>query len=115
MNECLKAKVDFVKGLSNAVGNKVSGVESVDYVVFANVNNENWTSEYLVIHYRGGAYQARCCSGNSNAAILEELAGMMYSSQSNRLGYNDTKYYDDLVEKCGESADPKYRQKILTY
>lgn len=106
MNKYLVEKVNFVKGLSEAVGNKVSGVESVEYVILANVEHEDWTDEFLVVNYRGGAKQARNCNGNSNAAILEELAGMVYSSQSNRLGRNDTPFYKEMLE------NPKLKRLI---
>lgn len=95
--EGLKNKISFVEGLSKAVGNKVSGVESLDYVVAFNAvpAKEYCVAEFLVVHYRGGAVQARNCSCNSNAAILEELAKMAYSSQ---VYCADTKAYKELIQ-----------------
>ena len=79
--QVLKNKISFVEGLSKAVGGRVSGIESLDYVVAVNAvpAKEYCIAEYLVVNYKGGAVQARNCSCNSNAAILEELAKMDYS------------------------------------
>lgn len=100
MKDCLRAKVDFVKGLSNAVGGRVSGVESLDYAVFEH-KTDGWYKEYLVVNYKGGAVQARNCSGNSNAAILEELSMMVYTSQRY---YLDTEEYKKLVQDTDKWA-----------
>lgn len=95
--QVLKNKISFVDGLSKAVGDKVSGIESLEYVVaFKAVPTVNYCSaEYLVVHYKGGAIQARNCTGNSNAAILEELAKMAYSSQ---VYCADTRAYKALLQ-----------------
>lgn len=95
--QVLKNKISFVEGLSKAVANKVSGIESLDYVVafHAVPAKEYCNAEFLVVHYRGGAVQARNCSCNSNAAILEELAKMVYSSQ---VYCADTKAYQELIQ-----------------
>lgn len=97
LSETMRNKLAFVKGLSEAVGGKVSGVESLDYVLAYRVigNTECCVKEYLVVNYRGGAVQARNCSCNSNAAILGELAKMVYSSQ---VYCADTKAYQELIQ-----------------
>ena len=95
--QVLKNKISFVDGLSKAVGNKVSGIESLDYVVAFNAvpAKEYCNAEYLVVHYKGGAIQARNCSCNSNAAILGELAKMVYSSQ---VYPEDTQAFSELMQ-----------------
>ena len=97
LSEGLKNKISFVKGLSEAVGGKVSSIESLNYVLAYRVmgNTECCVREYLVVNYRGGAVQARNCSCNSNAAILEELAKMVYSSQ---VYPEDTRAFDELTQ-----------------
>lgn len=97
LSETMRNKLAFVKGLSEAVGGKVSGVESLDYVLAYRVigNTECCVKEYLVVNYRGGAVQARNCSCNSNAAILGELAKMVYSSQEYP---EDTQAFDELTQ-----------------
>ena len=95
--QVIKNKLSFVDGLSKAVGDKVGGIESLDYAVaFRTTPQVNYCSaEYLVVHYKGGAIQARNCSGNSNAAILEELTKMVYSSQ---VYPEDTQAFSELVQ-----------------
>ena len=95
--QVLKNKISFVDGLSKAVGNKVSGIKSLDYVVAVNTvpAKEYCIAEYLVVNYKGGAVQARNCSCNSNAAILVELAKMVYSSQ---VYPEDTKAFSELMQ-----------------
>ena len=95
--QVLKNKISFVDGLSKAVGNKVSGIKSLDYVVAFNAvpAKEYCKAEYLVVHYKGGAIQARNCLCNSNAAILEELAKMAYSSQ---VYCADSRVYQELIK-----------------
>lgn len=107
--QVLKNKISFVEGLSKAVANKVSGIESLDYVVaFPSVPAKEYCiAEYLVVHYRGGAVQARNCLCNSNAAILEELAKMVYSSQ---VYPTDTEAYKKLI-----SEDAQYDYDIYDH
>lgn len=95
--QVLKNKISFVEGLSKAVGGKVSGVESLNYVLAYRVigNTDCCVKEYLVVNYRGGAVQARNCSCNSNAAILGELTKMVYSSQEYP---EDTQAFDELTQ-----------------
>lgn len=95
LNEGLENKIKFVADLSKAVGGKVSGIESLDYVV-AKHKTQGWTNEYLVVKYRGGAIQARNCNWNSLAAIVEELGKMVYSSQ---VYPADTEAYQKLISE----------------
>lgn len=106
LNETLKGKIEFVAGLSKAVAGKVSGIESVDYVVAIH-KTQGYSIEYLVVHYNGGAVQARNCNWNSNAAILEELAKMVYSSQ---VYGSDTECYKKLM-----SEDTQYNFDIYDH
>jgi len=97
----LKNKIEFVGDLSKAVGNRVSGIESLDYAVFEDLDH-GWYDEYLVVNYRGGAVQARNCSGDSNAAILEELGKMVYSSQVFGI---DTENYLSHIKRAKETPN----------
>ncbi len=94
LEENYKKKIEFVAELSKAVGGRVSGIESLDYVV-AKHKLKGYVYEYVVVYYRGGAIQARNCNMNSNAAILEELAKMVYSS---RVYCADTEAYNELIQ-----------------
>lgn len=98
LSEGKRNKLAFVKELSKAVSGEVGGIfESINYVLAypAIGNTESCAKEYLVVTYRGGAVQARNCSCNSNAAILEELAKMVYSSQ---VYPEDTQAFSELTQ-----------------
>ena len=90
----LQNKIAFVADLNKAVSNRVGGNESIDYNVIVH-KIKGWTVEYLVVNYKGGAIQARNCTANSNAAILEELGKMVYSSQ---VYCGDTEDYKKLLD-----------------
>ena len=98
LSETKRNKLAFVKGLSKAVSGEIGGIfESVNYVLAypTTGNTERCARECLVVTYRGGAMQARNCFGNSNAAILEELAKMAYSSQ---VYPEDTQAFSELMQ-----------------
>lgn len=97
ISKTMKNKLAFVKGLSEAVSGKVSTIEGVNYVLAYRVigNTDVCTREFLVVNYRGGAVQARNCSCNSYAAILDELARMANSSQ---VYPDDTRVFDELTQ-----------------
>ena len=97
LSETKRNKLAFIKGLSEAVGGKVNSIESLNYVLAYSAigNTEHCVGEYLVVNYAGGAVQARNCSYNSNAAILEELAKMVYSSQ---VYPEDTQAFSELMQ-----------------
>ena len=98
LSEAKRNKLAFVKELSKAVSGEIGGIfESVNYVVAypTTGNTECWVEEYLVVTYSGGAVQARNCSCNSNAAILIELAKMVFSSQ---VYPEDTRAFSELMQ-----------------
>ena len=95
LNETLKDKIKFVADLSKVIGGKVSGIESLDYIV-AKHKTQDWIDEYLLVKYKGGAIQARNCSWNSLAAIVDELSKMIYSSQ---VYPKDTAAYQKLISE----------------
>lgn len=101
MNEYLKEKVNFVKGLEQAVLPVQPNIVAIHYDVFASNKNPNWTNEYLVVEYKGGAKSARNCNMNSCSAIYAELAPLLTSW----CGGKDVEYYN---EECLE----KYSKKI---
>ena len=99
LSETKRNKLVFVKELSKAVSGKVGGMffESVNYVLAypTTGNTECCAKEYLVVTYIDGTVQARNCSYNSNAAILGELAKMVYSSQ---VYPEDTQAFSELMQ-----------------
>ena len=95
-----KNKNEFVKMLSEALSKHVRNIASVEYELYESKKNPNWKTEFIVVHYVGGATQPRCVSGNSHGANFEEISKMLYSSQV----FNDRDYYQRVVE-CSNRID----------
>lgn len=89
-----KDKYEFVKALSEALSRHVGNIDYVEYELYESKKNSDWKTEFVVVHYKGGATQPRNVSGNSNAANYEEISKMLYSSQA----FSDRQYYHDIVE-----------------
>jgi len=89
-----KKKYEFVKALSEAVSKYIGNIASIEYELYESKKNPEWRTEFIVVHYVGGATQPRNVSGNSNSANYEEIGKMLYSSQV----FGDREYYHDIVE-----------------
>ena len=74
MTDSLKKKVQFVNEISEAIVKVQTNVTSIQYRIFNNLEYKNYTKEYLVVNYKGGARTVRICSGNSYSAIFEEIS-----------------------------------------
>lgn len=94
--EELKKKIMFVRSVGQAVATGISHITSIDYVVFQSEINPEWYTEFVVVHYLGGAVQARDCTGNSCSAIFNEIGTMLNTSQ--RYPEN-TEMYLNMLEK----------------
>ena len=81
----LKEKKEFIESLNSSfINNKhYTAVESIDYEVY---EDGSYYKEYLIIHYNGGAITARNCTGNSAAAVFQEIARYLNSG-----------YYDEIL------------------
>jgi len=77
----LKKKIIFARSVGQAVATGIPSITSIDYVIFQSEVNEEWYTEFVVVHYLGGAVQARDCTGNSCGAIFNEIGTMLYTSQ----------------------------------
>lgn len=105
--ELYKNKRDFVRSLdASKVSRFTDGIE-VGYQVFVNVNNEKGVTEFLVLK-SGDNIRARTCTRNSNITILDELKHMLETTAN-----DNTDYYNDVLELTKDSADPRYRQRLL--
>lgn len=105
--ELYKNKRDFVRGLGAVAVSRVADDVEVDYQVFANVNNKKGVTEFLVLK-DGDAIRARTCTGDSNMTILDELNHMLETTAD-----DNTDFYNDVLELTKDSADPRYKQRIL--
>lgn len=105
--ELYKNKRDFVRSLGAVAVSRVAEGVEVDYQVFANVNNEKGVTEFLVLKV-GDNIRARTCTDDSNITILEELDHMLKTTVN-----DNTDFYNDVLELTKDSADPRYRQRLL--
>ena len=105
--ELYKNKRDFVCGLAAATVSRVADGIEVDYQVFVNVNNEKGVTEFLVLK-DGDNIRARTCTGDSNMTILDELNHMLETTAN-----DNTDFYNDVVELTKDSADPRFKQRML--
>jgi len=92
----LKNKIEFVNEISTALTIGCRNIDRAEYVIFQSDKNPEWYTEFVVMHYRGGAIQARYCTGNSCGAIFEEIAQMLYTSQKFP---QDTRDYLEFVKR----------------
>lgn len=75
--ESIKEKYIFIKNLDNFVKKSYTNITGVEYVGFRYLKSplgQEQFDEYLVVHYKGGAFSARGINCSSNAAILSEFA-----------------------------------------
>lgn len=79
MDQGYQTKEAFVAKLNEAIRFGGMGrIVALEYEVYKSTINSKWIAEFLVATYDGGVRMARACTGNSNAAIVEELAKMLY-------------------------------------
>jgi hypothetical protein len=85
MEQIYQNKIEFVNKLNEAI--KFGGMGNIielHYEVYQSTTNEKWFTEFLYAKYKEGNFQVRTCTGNSNAAILEELVEMLFDSNKFR-------------------------------
>jgi hypothetical protein len=81
MEQNYQDKIEFVNKLNEAI--KFGGMGNIielHYEVYQSTVNEKWFTEFLYAKYKEGNFQVRTCTGDSNAAILEELVQMLFDS-----------------------------------
>lgn len=93
--QMLRRKIEFVEVAEEALV-MLPAVESVNYEVYVN-SEKDYVEEFLRFNYHGGNYCVRNCSGNSKAAILQEMGRL-----ANGGFYDDERFYLRI------STDPEY-------
>ena len=97
MDQGYQTKEAFVAKLNEAI--KFGGmgrIVALEYEVYQSTVNSKWIAEFLVATYDGGVRMARTCTGDSNAAIVEELAKMLYDP---RKFESEQGYYAAIQER----------------
>ena len=88
--EALRAKKDFIESLNYSFIEFESrtSVSEIKYYIFEN------GLEYVVLEFNGGAICARNCTGNSQAAVFQEIAKMLNGGY-----YEEVKYFKECLDK----------------
>lgn len=96
VSEELLNKVKAIKELNNVIPKYQRNIDNIEYELYEvhfeyegqeRVNYE----EFLVVRYRGGAYSAICCNGNSFYAIMAELVKVLDHGNYNHERYEKVK------------------------
>lgn len=96
VREELLNKVNAVKELNNVIPKYQRNIDNIEYelyeVNFTYEGQERVTyEEFLIVRYRGGAYSAICCTGDSFYAIMEELVRVLEHGNYNHDRYEKVK------------------------
>lgn len=103
MTKGMEKKVNFVKELSEAIVKVQENITGIEYRIYQNTKHEHedWTEEYLVINYTGGARTVRNCNWNSCSAVLREIAK-----------YLEHGYYSEESDLKNIESDPAHWKLI---
>ena len=95
--EMYKSKKQFIDNLSRALELSNTTVMKVEYVVLTKYNElfkMDVYNEFIVVTFIGGEKSVRAVSGNSDAANLISLAGLINGGY-----YEEVGYYESLFEE----------------
>lgn len=104
VREELLDKVNAIKELNNVIPKYQRNIDNIEYELYEvhftyegqeRINYE----EFLVVRYRGGAYSAICCTGDSFYVIMEELVKVLEHGNYNHVRYETVKEQATKVEE----------------
>ena len=73
----MENKKQFVEAISQAIVGNVPSIEKVEYEKYHRAD-KNWTQEYIVVYYTGGAIGVRSVSATSCGAIFQEIGKLLF-------------------------------------
>lgn len=73
----MENKKQFVEAISQAIVGHVPSIEKVEYEKYHRAD-KNWTQEYVVVHFTGGAISVRNVSATSCGAIFQEIGKLLF-------------------------------------
>ena len=85
-------KKEFVEEVSQAIVGNVPSIEKVEYEKYHRADKD-WTQEYIVVHYTGGAIGVRSVNGTSCGAIFQEIGKLLFGGY-----YKELKYRERFIE-----------------
>ena len=72
----MESKKGFVEKVSQAIVGNVPSIEKVEYEKYHRADKD-WTQEYIVVYYTGGAIGVRTVNATSCSAIFQELGKLL--------------------------------------
>lgn len=88
----MENKKEFVEAISQALVKHVRSIEKVEYEKYHRAD-KNWTQEYVVVYYTGGAISVRTVNITSCGAIFQEIGKLLFDGYYEEL--EDRQYYID--------------------
>lgn len=73
----MENKKEFVEKVSQAIVGHVPSIEKVEYEKYHRAD-KNWTQEYIVVYFNGGAISVRNVSATSCGAIFQEIGKLLF-------------------------------------
>lgn len=72
----MESKKGFVEKVSQAIVGNVPSIEKVEYEKYHRADKD-WTQEYIVVYYTGGAIGVRTVNATSCSAIFQEIGKLL--------------------------------------
>ena len=86
----MENKKQFVENISQAIVGHVPSIEKVEYEKYHRADKD-WTQEYIVIYYTGGAIGVRTVNATSCGGIFQEIGDLLFGGYYKEL--EDREYY----------------------
>lgn len=72
----MENKKGFVEKVSQAIVGNVPSIEKVEYEKYHRADKD-WTQEYIVVYFKGGAIGVRTVNATSCSAIFQEIGKLL--------------------------------------
>lgn len=72
----MESKKGFVEKVSQAIVGNVPSIEKVEYEKYHRADKD-WTQEYIVVYYTGGAIGVRTVNATSCSSIFQEIGKLL--------------------------------------
>ena len=88
----MENKKEFVEKVSQAIVGNVPSIVKVKYEKYHRADKD-WTQEYIVIYFKGGAISVRSVNITSCGAIFQEIGRLLFGGY-----YQEVKDRERLIE-----------------
>lgn len=83
----MENKKGFVEKVSQAIVGNVPSIEKVEYEKYHRADKD-WTQEYIVVYFKGGAISVRNVNITSCGTIFQEIGKLLFGG-----------YYEELKDR----------------